>query len=215
MEHEYSANTANTSTYTDFYPTHRNRNPFYQFPEFNAGPVIFFMPFLKPQLLQPNDHCKIRNLLLPWKCSSSVVKSVKIRLKTWIWQAKKKEKEDKRTKFYHFPQSYDLVSLAPLFLTVGNTTSPYTLKTHSQEKPKNINTCRYYWHELNISVHILPPLCKYGCTNYTDEGIFCKTYICATPANTQQASCTIQSHHHNHAHTNITNPHTCNFGSTK
>lgn len=87
--------TANTSTYPDIHPTNRNRNPFYQLPEFNAGPAAFFLPFLKPQLLQPNDHCRIRNLLLQWKCCSSVIKTVKIRLGTWIWQAKKKKKKDK------------------------------------------------------------------------------------------------------------------------
>lgn len=124
---------------------------------------------------------------------------------------------DKRNENLSFSPVLRLTqSRSVIFNTVGNTaTSLYTLKTHSQGKPKNINTCRYYWHELNICVHILPPLHKCGCTSYTDEGTFCKMYICVTPANTQRASCTIQSCHHNYAHTNIANPHTCNFGSTK
>lgn len=130
---------------------------------------------------------------------------------------KKKENEDKKTQNLTFsPILWLTQSCSVIFNTVGKTaTNPYTLKTHSQGKPKNRNTCRYYWQELNVSVHILPPLWKCGCTNYTDEGTFCKKYICVTPANTQHASCTIQSHHHNYAHTNIANPHTCNFGSTK
>lgn len=130
---------------------------------------------------------------------------------------RKKENMDKRNQNPSFsPILWLTQSCSVIFNTVGNTaTSPYTLKTHSQGKPKNTNTCRYYWHELNICVHILAPLSKHGCTNYMDEGTFCTMYVCVTPANTQHASCTIQSPHHSYAHTNVANPHTCNFGSTE